>query len=341
MAGSDRGRRWSSTEACTSGTAFSHRRAFRGAQARLARRPRGSRRHRGRADAGRRLPGSVELGLRRRLCLTSPRHGRYGPAGRPQRRSSRRATEKRRPGPCSSTWSTSASAPEGNYTPALYRARLLRLRPALPRGAAGLNARNGRSAPHPCARSLRGELRSTGSRNTGWMGCGWTRPRRCTTRLDRRISWTRSPARVQAGAGRPPAASPGPAWKAKRQRGALSERRDRRRPPAAARRSGTTTCTTPCVAIVTGEKRSRLHCAEHCPGPWASLARCLTEGFDFQGQPSSYRGRSARRIDRGRDLLTAFVSLSAEPRSGSATPRGRRAAARARSRARPCRAVTA
>jgi 1,4-alpha-glucan branching enzyme len=57
--------------------------------------------------------------------------------------------------------------------------------------------------------------------------------------------------------------------------------------------------------IVTGERSS--YYADY-PDPWASLARCLTEGFDFQGQPSSYRGRPRGESTAGVPL-TAFVSF--------------------------------
>jgi malto-oligosyltrehalose trehalohydrolase len=57
--------------------------------------------------------------------------------------------------------------------------------------------------------------------------------------------------------------------------------------------------------IATGEREG--YYADY-PDPVASLARCLTEGFDYQGQPSAYRGRPRGESTAGVPL-GAFVSF--------------------------------
>ena len=87
-------------------------------------RPRGCRtcaalgRHRGRADAGRRVPGRAQLGLRRRLPLRAAVDATAGPTG-----SSAWSTPAHAPRPRgrSSTSSTTTSAPRGTTSPSSAR----------------------------------------------------------------------------------------------------------------------------------------------------------------------------------------------------------------------------
>jgi malto-oligosyltrehalose trehalohydrolase len=58
-------------------------------------------------------------------------------------------------------------------------------------------------------------------------------------------------------------------------------------------------------AIVTGERDG--YYADY-PDPWASLARCLTEGFDYQGQCSTHRGHPRGESTAGVPI-DAFVAF--------------------------------
>jgi malto-oligosyltrehalose trehalohydrolase len=72
--------------------------------------------------------------------------------------------------------------------------------------------------------------------------------------------------------------------------------------------------------IVTGE-RDRYY--RDYPDPWASLARCLGEGFDYQGQHSLHRGRPRGESTAGVPL-TAFVSFLQNHDQIGNRPRGER-----------------
>ena len=59
--------------------------------------------------------------------------------------------------------------------------------------------------------------------------------------------------------------------------------------------------------LLTGESRG--YYADYTPGPLRHLARCLTEGFAFQGEPSPYRGGEPRGEPSAGLPPSAFVSF--------------------------------
>ena len=87
-------------------------------------------------------------------------------------------------------------------------------------------------------------------------------------------------------------------------------------------RSGTTTSTTSLHVLLTGESDG--YYADYADQPAEQLARCLAEGFVYQGEPSAYRGGEPRGKPSARSAADRLRAVPAEPRPDR-QPRLRRA----------------